>query len=57
MVVKSLKSGSEHYPQEIKSVSMVGSNKEIKWERTAKGLEVTFPKEKPCEWAFALKIQ
>lgn len=57
VVVKNLKAGSEHYPREIKSVSMVGSNETLSWKRTAEGLEVTFPKEKPCEWAFALRIQ
>jgi alpha-L-fucosidase len=57
VLIKSLKAGSVHYPQDIQSVSMVGSDEDIKWTRTAEGLEVSFPKEKPCEWAFALKIQ
>jgi alpha-L-fucosidase len=57
MVIKNLKAGSEHYPQEINSISMIGSDEPIKWNRTAEGLEVTFPKEKPCDWAFALKIK
>ena len=57
ILIKNLKAGSEHYPNEIKSISMIGSDEKITWNRTAEGLEVTFPKEKPCEWAFSLKIQ
>ncbi len=57
ILIKNLKAGSEHYTKEIKSISMIGSDETITWDRTAEGLEVTFPKEKPCEWAFALKIQ
>jgi len=57
IVIKNLKAGSAYYPGEIRSVSVLGSKQTIKWNRTAEGLEVTFPKKKPCEWAFALKIQ
>ncbi len=57
ILIKNLKAGSEHYPNEIKSISMIGSDEKITWNRTPAGLEVTFPKEKPCEWAFSLKIQ
>jgi len=41
----------------IKSVTMLGSNEKLKWKRTGQGLEVVFPKEKPCKWAYSLKIQ
>lgn len=57
ILIKNLKAGSEHYTKEIESISMIGSDEPITWNRTAEGLEVTFPKEKPCEWAFVLKIQ
>jgi len=57
IVIKSLKAGSQCYPGEIRTITMLGSAEPIKWNRTAEGLEVTFPSEKPCEWAFALKIR
>lgn len=57
IVIKSLKSGSKYYQKEIKSITMLGSNEKIKWKRTGEGLFVTFPKEKPCEWAYSLKIK
>ena len=57
VVIKSLKAGSDLYTKDIKSVTMLGSKEKIKWNRTGEGLEVTFPKEKPCEWAYSLKIK
>jgi alpha-L-fucosidase len=36
---------------------MLGSDEKIKWKRTGEGLEVTFPKDKPCQWAYSLKIK
>jgi len=57
IVITSLKEGSTHYPDTIKSVSMLGSDEKIKWKRTGEGLEVTFPKDKPCQWAYSLKIK
>ncbi len=59
VVVKSLADGSEYYPGKINSVEMVGLDEPIKWKRTADGLEITFPKEKPSdwEWAYAFRIR
>ena len=45
------------YPDEIKSITMLGDGKELKWELVkGKGLKITPPKEKPCEHAFTFKI-
>ncbi|WP_136061014.1 alpha-L-fucosidase [Pontiella sulfatireligans] len=59
IVVKSLAEGSEYYPGKIGSVEMVGLNEPVKWIRTAEGLEITFPKDKPAdwEWAYAFRIR
>jgi len=40
----------------IDRVSMLGSDEELTWSQTAEGLKVHFPKEKPSEYAHALKI-
>jgi alpha-L-fucosidase len=48
---------SETGPGEIKSVSMLGSDSEIVWTQDAKGLTIYFPKDKPCEHAFAFKLE
>lgn len=40
----------------IKSIKMVGTDQRLKWMLTKNGLEVVFPKDKPCEYAYVLKI-
>jgi len=54
--IKSLSSEHPVSKLGIKSISMLGSNETIKWRETKNGLEVTFPKEKPCDYAYVLKI-
>jgi len=45
------------YPNEIKSITMLGDGKELKWKLVyGEGLKVKMPKKKPCEHAFVLKI-
>lgn len=44
------------YPGEIKSITMLGDNKELKWEMTKRGLTIETPKSKPCDYAYAFKI-
>jgi len=56
-VIKSLRQGSPHHSAEINDVSLLGSDAMINWTRTADGLEITLPKEKPCDHAFAFRIQ
>ena len=41
----------------VSSVSMIGSNEKIHWKQTGDALSVTFPKVKPCEFAYVLKIE
>lgn len=40
----------------IKSISMLGSDESLKWQESPNVLEVTFPKLKPCDYAYVLKI-
>lgn len=35
---------------------MLGSNEPIIWKQSKEGLVLTFPKEKPCDYAFVFKI-
>jgi len=41
----------------VKSVELLGYNGKLEWKADPDGLMVTFPKEKPCEYAYCLKIQ
>ncbi|MDR2775288.1 MAG: alpha-L-fucosidase [Tannerella sp.] len=40
----------------IIKVSMLGSDEEIKWEQTNDGLKLSFPKNRPCGYAYSFKI-
>jgi alpha-L-fucosidase len=55
--IKSLKKGSDLYPGTIASVVLLGSSAPVGWKRTAQALEITFPKDKPCAHAYALRIE
>ena len=57
VVIKSLKAGSKYRPERINSVTMLGAKEPIKWRRTASGLEIIMPKEKPCDYAYSFKIE
>jgi len=57
VVIKSLASNSPQRAGKISSVKLVGSNARLKWSRDDNGLGVQLPEKKPCEIAFALKIE
>jgi len=40
----------------IKTVSMLGVEENLEWKQDEDGLHVTFPKTKPCQHAYSLKI-
>ncbi len=40
----------------IRNVTLLGSNEKINWEQTEEGLKLSFPKQKPCEYAYSFKI-
>ncbi len=56
ITIHSLKKGGEYLKEPVKKIKMLGSKEKISFEQTSEGLVVTFPKEKPCEHAFVLKI-
>jgi alpha-L-fucosidase len=56
LTIKSLASGSELTKRDIKTVQMLGSKAKVKWTRSAEGLIVEMPNQKPGNYAFALKI-
>jgi alpha-L-fucosidase len=54
--VKSL--GSKKAPDmKVASVSMLGANEPLKWKQTGRELKVKAPASRPCEHAYALKIE
>ena len=57
VTIKTLADGSEAAPKKIRSIDLLGSDAKIEWTRDSKGLHVMLPRAKPCEFAFALRIQ
>jgi alpha-L-fucosidase len=45
------------YKEEIKRISMLGDDKELRWKLTAEGLVIDVPERKPCKYAFVIKIE
>lgn len=45
------------YPGEIKSINLLGSNAKLNWEQNAQNLTIQFPEDKPCEFAYVLKVE
>ncbi len=56
VMVKSLASGSQHWPGEIRTVELVGGGK-LKFTRDANGLHVSMPEKFDGKIAFALKVR
>lgn len=56
VTVKSLAKNSELYPDEIKNVTLLGSDAKLKWTRDQEGLKVELPKEQPSKFAYVLKV-
>ena len=40
----------------IRDIQLLGSNEKIEWQQTDEGLKLSFPKTKPCEFAYSFKI-
>ena len=45
------------YKEEIKRITMLGDGKELDWRRTAQGLVIDTPDEKPGKYAYVFKIE
>jgi alpha-L-fucosidase len=56
LVIRSLASDSPHYRGEVASVGLVGSESNLVWSRGAEGLTISLPEKRPCDYAYALKI-
>ncbi len=52
--IKSLKDLNK---TKIKSVHLLGTKEQLKWEKSDEGLTIHCPAEKPCDYAFAFKIE
>jgi len=57
IVVKSLAVENGAGSRDIEKVSLIGSDRELDWSRDEEGLHVFFPEERPCEHAYALRIE
>jgi alpha-L-fucosidase len=54
--VRSLSTLLRLYQGEIFNVEMLGADEPLQWTRNEDGLKVKMPKQKPCEYAYTLKI-
>ena len=57
VTVKTLASKSDLWPGQIAKVRMLGVFHKLKFTRDENGLHITLPSKRPCQIAFALKIQ
>jgi alpha-L-fucosidase len=57
ITIRTLGSKGKLYPGDIKKVNMLGCEEKIDWKQTEAGMVVQFPKEKPCDFAYVLKIE
>jgi alpha-L-fucosidase len=55
-VINSLGTAATTQPGGIKNVELLGSPAKVEWNQTAQSLTVKKPTEKPCDFAYALKI-
>jgi alpha-L-fucosidase len=54
--IKTLAQGARVGSGGISNVSLLGSKSPVRWKQTAKALEVQLPSEKPCNYAYTLRI-
>jgi alpha-L-fucosidase len=54
--IRTLKEGVRIGSGGLAAISLLGSRSPVKWTQTADALEVELPAEKPCKYAFALKL-
>jgi alpha-L-fucosidase len=56
VTIKSLADGSPHWTGNLANIQLLGADAKPTWTRDANGLTVTLPAQKPCDYAYALKI-
>jgi alpha-L-fucosidase len=54
--IKTLRTGGPLASARIATIALLGSPSRIRWTRTADALDVELPSEKPCKYAYALKL-
>jgi alpha-L-fucosidase len=57
ITIRSLAGDSSNYPNRIGKVELLGSAAELKWTRTAQGLEIRLPDTLPCKYALSFRIR
>jgi alpha-L-fucosidase len=55
-VIRPLAANGEHVKGKIARVQLLGFRGRLKWTQDAAGLRVELPPQKPCDYAFTLKI-
>jgi alpha-L-fucosidase len=55
-VINNLGTASSSQPGRVQNVELLGSHEKIKWKQAAGSLTVKKPAEKPCDFAYALKV-
>lgn len=56
VVIRSLGKNAGLLDQKIQKVELLGSDEPVEWKRTNEAMRVKFPKDKPCDYAYALKL-
>lgn len=57
LTIRSLGLYGKLYPDDIKSISLLGASDKINWNIDEEGMHVKFPKNKPYNFAYVLKIE
>jgi alpha-L-fucosidase len=55
-VIKSLGSNSQHAPNRISNVELLGSEGRLQWKQGPDALTIQTPMQKPCDYAYTVKI-
>jgi alpha-L-fucosidase len=56
LTLQSFGSNLRLYTGEVGDVQLLGASEDVYWTRDVSGLQVTFPVQKPCDYAYVLKI-
>ncbi|PWJ37943.1 alpha-L-fucosidase [Sediminitomix flava] len=57
MIIPAVSTKSNYISAAVQNVKLLGSNSNLDWRQTEKGLELQLPSEKPCEHAFVFEIE
>ncbi|WP_436714476.1 alpha-L-fucosidase [Roseiconus lacunae] len=56
VTIKTLTDSNPHLPK-ISSIELLGSDAEISWTRDSNGLHIKLPADRPCDYAYTLKLR